>query len=395
MRVTIDRPMMVSNTIGFGETDVVASLGAGASGVNARGGITVSPAAANRFGDCTPEKIRIDDDAGLFAGFLPDFTIVGQLASVNGIVNYTFDNYEAIVTEAVAVTSDQMLFRQATDLRGGDTDLSIATYTVENLDPSDVKFDLLAGDIVYSLNAPDIIAVQEIQDADGAGTGSDLTGLPTAQLLIAAIQNAGGPRYAYVEVAPDTPNSTGGEPNGRIRSGYLYNLDRVAYLDGSAQLITGPAYNGTRKPLVAQFAFAGEVVTSINVHLTSRLGSDPLQGDAQPPANAGEAARTAQLAGVKAFINDRLAADPAFNVVVLGDFNGFYFEGEQTQLTDLARGGMLTNSNSLLPEEERYSLLFQRQLAGARQHPGLRRTDRRRAVRRGPHQRRVRRRARN
>ena len=358
MRVTIDRPTAVSNTNGFGETDVVASLGAGASGVNARGGITVSPTDANRFGDFNPEKIQIDDDAGVFAGFLPDFTIGDRLASVTGVVNYAFDNYEVVVTEAVAVTSDQMLFRESTDLRGGDADLSIATYNLENLDPTDTKFDLLAGDIVYSLNAPDIIAVQEIQDADGAGAGSDLSGLPTAQLLIAAIQNAGGPRYAYVEVAPDQPNSTGGEPNGNIRSGYLYNLDRVAYLDGSAQLITGPVYNGTRKPLVAQFAFAGEVVTAINVHLTSRLGSDPLQGDAQPPANAGEAARAAQLAGVKAFINDRLAADPAFNVVVLGDFNGFYFEAEQTQLTDPARGGVLTNLNSLLPEEERYSFLF-------------------------------------
>ncbi|WP_375427102.1 Calx-beta domain-containing protein [uncultured Sphingomonas sp.] len=358
MRVTIDRPMAVSNTNGFGETDVVASFGAGASGINARGGITVSPTNANRFGDFNPEKIQIDDDAGVFAGFLPDFTIGDQLGSVTGIVNYAFDNYELVVTEAVAVTTDQMLFRESTDLRGGADELSIATYNLENLDPTDGKFDLLAGDIVYSLNAPDIIAVQEIQDADGVGTGSDLSGLATAQLLITAIQNAGGPRYAYVEVAPDAPNSTGGEPNGNIRNGYLYNLDRVAYIDGSAQLITGQAYNGTRKPLVAQFAFAGEVVTAINVHLTSRLGSDPLQGDTQPAANAGEAARVAQAAGVKAFINDRIATDPAFNVVVLGDFNGFYFEPEQTQLTDPARGGVLTNLNSLLPEEERYSFVF-------------------------------------
>ena len=43
MRVTIDRPTAVSNTNGFGETDVVASFGAGATGLNARGGITVSP----------------------------------------------------------------------------------------------------------------------------------------------------------------------------------------------------------------------------------------------------------------------------------------------------------------------------------------------------------------
>ena len=358
MRVTIDRPQAVSNTNAFGETDVVASLGEGATGVNARGGITVSASPAEPQGDFNPEKIQIDDDAGVFAGFTPGFSIGDRLGSVTGVVNYSFDNYEVVVTEAVAVTRDATLPRERTDLVGTAADLTIATYNVENLDPGDAKFDILAGDIVFNLRAPDILAVQEIQDADGAGQGADLSGVPTAQKLIDAIAAAGGPRYGYVEVAPATPNSTGGEPGGNIRSGYFYNLDRVGYVDGSAQLITGAAYNGTRKPLVAQFTFAGETVTAINVHLTSRLGSEPLFGDAQPPQNAGDAARTAQAAGVKAFVNDRLATDPSLNFVVLGDWNGFYFERAQTQLTDPAQGGVFTNANALVPEEERYSFVF-------------------------------------
>ncbi|MDT8758635.1 lamin tail domain-containing protein [Sphingomonas psychrotolerans] len=357
MRVTIDTPQAVSNTNEFGETDVVASHGAGATGVNDRGGITISPGSEG-VADYNPEKIQIDDDSGIFAGFTPGYTIGDQLSSVTGVVNYAFDNYEVVVTEAVTTTNDVTLARETTALHGDANNLSIATYNLENLDTSDNKFDILAHDIVYNLGAPDIIAAQEIQDADGAGSGSNLSGTVTAQGLIDAIYAASGKHYAYVEIAPTTPGSTGGEPGGNIRNGYFYNVDRVSYVAGSAQLIEGAAYNGTRKPLVAQFAFAGQTITTINVHLTSRLGSEPLWGDHQPATDAGDAARTAQAAGVKAWVQDHLADNPALNIAVLGDWNGFYFEQAQTQLTDPAQGGVFTNLNSLLPEEERYSYMF-------------------------------------
>ncbi|MBO9622313.1 MAG: cadherin domain-containing protein [Sphingomonas sp.] len=358
MRVTIDAPQAVSNTNEFGETDVVASHGQGATGVNDRGGITISPGEAG-VPDYNPEKIQIDDDSGVFAGFAPGYTIGDQLSSVTGIVNYAFDQYEVVVTEAVTVTQDTTLAREQTALHSDANHLSIATYNVENLDASDGKFEVLASDIVYNLRAPDIIAVQEIQDADGAGSGPDLSGTVTAQGLIDAIYAQSGLHYAYVEIAPTVAGSTGGEGGGNIRNGYLYNVDRVDYVEGSAELIDGAAYAGTRRPLVAQFAFAGQTVTTINVHLTSRLGSDPMWGDNQPATDAGDAARTAQAAGVKAYINSHLADDPTMNIAVLGDWNGFYFEQAQTQLTDPAQGGVMTNLNTLLPEEERYSYMFE------------------------------------
>lgn len=349
MRVTIDAPMAVANTNNFGETFVVASGGAGATGVNDRGGITLSD------GDYNPEKIQIDDDAAIYAGFMPGYSTGDVLSDVTGIVNYAFDSYEVLVTEAVTVTQDVTLDRETADFASDADSLSIATYNVENLDPSDAKFDLLASDIVYNLRAPDIIAVQEIQDGDGAGNGSDLSGTVTAQLLIDAIAAEGGPRYVYLEVAPDAPNSTGGEPGGNIRNGYFYNADRVSYVTGSAELIEGPAYEGTRRPLVAEFLFNGEAVTSINVHFTSRGGSDPLFGNTQPPADAGEAARENQAAGIRAYVNEALAGDPGKNIAVMGDFNGFYFEDAQEILTG---DGVLTNLATLLPEAERYSYLF-------------------------------------
>lgn len=355
MRVTIDKPLVVSNTTTdqYAETDVVASHGVGATGVNNRGGITISN------GDFNPEKIQIQGDSTIFAGFKAGYSVGDQLSSVTGIVNYAAANYEVLVTNAVTVTKDVTLTKEITTLTGDATHLSIATYNVENLDASDNKYDVLAANIVYNLRAPDIIALQEIQDADGAGTGKDLSGVTTGKGLIDAINAINGGHYAYIEIAPTANNTTGGEPNGNIRGGYLYNLDRVSYVEGSATLIDGAAYNNTRKPLAADFTFHGETITAIDVHLTSRGGSDPLWGATQPPVDAGDAARTAQAAGIKAYVSEHLADNPNLNIAILGDWNGFSFENAQTQLTDPANGGLFTDLNTLLSTEERYSYLFE------------------------------------
>jgi hypothetical protein len=359
MRVTIDRPLVVSNTTSgsFRETDLVASLGQGATGVNDRGGITISPSTNPLAPDYNPEKIQLDTTRVSLSGVTGGaYTIGDELASVTGIVNYGGNRYEVLATEAVVQTKDVTLGRESTTLTGDADHLSILTYNMENLDPGDGKYDLLASDIVYNLRAPDIIAAQEIQDADGAGNGANLSGTVTAQGLIDAIFALSGKRYGYVEVAPSAANDTGGEPGGNIRNGYFYNLDRVSYVVGSAELIEGPAYAGTRRPLVAEWTFNGQSLTTINVHFTSRGGSDPLWGGNQPPVDAGDAARFNQAAGIKAYVNNSLAGE---NVVLLGDWNGFYFERAQTQLTDPGQGGVFTNLAGLLPEAERYSYLFE------------------------------------
>ncbi|HEX8468866.1 MAG TPA: cadherin domain-containing protein [Allosphingosinicella sp.] len=350
MRVTIDSPTAVSNTTSFGETWVLASGGAGATGYTGDTGITISD------GDFNPERIQIDATTALFAGYDPHHSIGDRLSNVTGIMSYGFNSYEVLVTEAVTVVSDVTAPRETTSLSGDRDHLTVASYNVENLDPNDpqAKFDLLAGNIVYNLAAPDIIGLQEIQDANGLNGSDPLSGVVTAQKLIDAIAAIGGPNYVYVEIAPSSNGSTGGEPGGNIRNGFLYNADRVSYVVGSAQLIEAPAFAGSRRPLVADFLFNGETVRLINVHFTSRIGSDDLMGATQPPSDAGDSARTAQAAAVAAYVNNSLATNPALKLGVLGDFNGFYFEDavgtiEATGLLDLHR---------TLASEERYSYLF-------------------------------------
>lgn len=351
MYVTVAAPRVVANTNDFGETYVVADNGANATGNNARGGLTIAQ------GDYNPERLQLDEDSGIFNGFDAIFSQGDRLADVKGVISYAFQSYELLVTEAVTVTKDVTLARETTQLRESAAHLSVATYNLENLSANDSpeKLFSLAQDIVENLRAPDIIGVQEIQDADGAGTAAGLSGVATAQALIEAIVEMGGPRYAYVEIAPTANNSTGGEPNANIRNGFFYDPSRVSLVEGSVQLIEDPIFVGTRRPLAASFEFRDETITLVNVHFTSRLGSDPLWGATQPPLDAGDAARTAQAQAVRNWIDARLGADPAAKIAVLGDFNGFSWEGSVTALTS---GGKMQDLNTLLPAEERYSYLF-------------------------------------
>lgn len=352
MRVTVEAPKVVANFEGS-SVQVLASGGQGASGVNARGGITISE------NDFNPERITLFSNDGLLQQPAGGFGQGDQLSDATGIVSYFGGNYEILLTGSVGVLQEAPLpSRETTALKSDRDHLTVATFNVENLDPSDssAKFDILAQNIVLNLQAPDIVALQEIQDANGANGTDPLSGTPTAAMLIAAIKKAGGPDYVYVEIAPTAEGSTGGEPGGNIRPGFLYNPDRVSLVEGGLTQITDPAFNGTRKPLVGTFSFNGEEVTLINVHFTSRGGSEPLFGANQPPANGGEAARIAQGNAVGAYVSDLLLDDPSLKLGVLGDFNAFYFE-DAVQAVEA--DGRLTNLHLLNPLEERYSYLFE------------------------------------
>jgi VCBS repeat-containing protein len=78
-------------------------------------------------------------------------------------------------------------------------------------------------------------------------------------------------------------------------------------------------------------------------------------GANQPPEISGDDRRTDQAAAMGNWINDHLADNPGLNIAVMGDWNGFYWEEAQTQLTD---AGLVNLQVALLPSEERYSYFF-------------------------------------
>ncbi|MDJ0715869.1 MAG: endonuclease/exonuclease/phosphatase family protein [Prochloraceae cyanobacterium] len=370
MRVTIQNPIAVSRTNRFDEIYTLANGGANATGVKNnpgdRFGIIISP------NDFNPERIQIQLDSDV----LPNFTsgslpvdVQNRFASVTGVVDYSFGNYEVIATEIPTLTpNSQSLPRETTNLVASADQLTVASYNVENLDPNDNdgdrdiaegKFDSIAAQIVNNLGSPDIIALQEIQDNSGSADNGVVNANQTYQTLINRITAAGGPTYQFTDLAPAN-NQDGGQPGGNIRVGYLYNPNRVTLVPNSVSRIGvgNVDFNDSRKSLVAKFTFNGEEITLVNNHFASKGGSSPLFGLAQPPINGNVQQREGQAREVNNFVDGILATDPNAKVVVLGDLNEFEFF---TPLTVLKGGNapVLTNLTETLPKNQRYTYNFQ------------------------------------
>ncbi|MCZ7413597.1 endonuclease/exonuclease/phosphatase family protein [Streptomyces sp. WMMC897] len=260
-------------------------------------------------------------------------------------------------------------------------ELAVATYNVENLDPGDdrAKFDRLAEGIVHNLAAPDIIALEEIQDDSGPEDDGTVTADETLRLLTDAIAAAGGPRYAWRGIAPQDKRD-GGQPGGNIRNVFLFNPERVSFVDrgeGDATRATGvvgrrgrasltlspgrvdplnPAWEDSRKPLAGEFRFRGRTVIVVANHFASKGGDQALHSRFQPPNRSSEVQRLAQARSVNAFVKDVLAVQRKANVVVLGDINDFEFSPVTDALTE---GGVLSSAVYSLPAEDRYTYVFQ------------------------------------
>ena len=370
MRVTIQNPIAVSRTNRFDEIYTLANGGANATGVKNnpgdRFGIIISP------NDFNPQRIQIQLDSDVLPNFTPGslpVDVQNRFASVTGVVDYSFGNYEVIATEIPTLTpNSQSLPRETTNLVASADQLTIASYNVENLDPNDNdgdrdiaegKFDSIAAQIVNNLGSPDIIALQEIQDNSGSADNGVVNANQTYQTLINRITAAGGPTYQFTDLAPAN-NQDGGQPGGNIRVGYLYNPNRVTLVPNSVSRIGvgNVDFNDSRKSLVAKFTFNGEEITLVNNHFASKGGSSPLFGLAQPPINGNVQQREGQAREVNNFVDGILATDPNAKVVVLGDLNEFEFF---TPLTVLKGGNapVLTNLTETLPKNQRYTYNFQ------------------------------------
>ncbi|MFE0177862.1 endonuclease/exonuclease/phosphatase family protein [Streptomyces sp. NPDC059002] len=276
--------------------------------------------------------------------------------------------------------ADKGLVREKTR-RQAKGELAVATYNVENLDPTDPqkKFDALAGAVVAHLASPDILALEEIQDDNGAKNDGTVSAEKTLKKFTDAIVAAGGPRYAWRSVDPEN-NKDGGEPGGNIRQVFLYNPERVSFTErapgdattptgvvregGRAALTHSPgriapadaAWADSRKPLAGEFVFRGRTVFVIANHFASKGGDEGLTSHHQPPVRSSETKRLRQAQAVNGFVKDIRKAQRNADVVVLGDINDFEFSATTKALED---GGALRSAVKSLPKSERYSYVYQ------------------------------------
>jgi uncharacterized protein len=373
MLLRVNNPVVVGPTNQFGELWVLPDNGAGAGIRTDRHGIVIGP------GDFNPERIQLEDD--IVADGTPDANVGDHFTSAAvGVLDYNFGNYELLLTSA-PTRVDGGLQREATRAAEPD-ELAVATFNVENLSSVDpaAKFARLASLIVDNLQAPDILALEEIQDNDGPENTAVTDASATLQQLIAAIQAAGGPTYQFRQINP-VDDADGGQPGGNIRVGFLYRTDRgLAFVDragGTSTAATGvtgrsnetqltfspgridpqnAAWTDSRKPLAAEFEFRGKTYFVIVNHFNSKGGDQPLFGRFQPPARVTEVQRHQQAQVVNDFVDEILAADRNALVVVLGDINDFEFS-ETVEI--LEGGGVLTSLMDTLPKAERYSYVFE------------------------------------
>lgn len=378
MLVAVRDAQVVGPTASFGEIPVVpGNLPADAAIRTPRGGVLYS-------GYDHPNAMRVQlDDALLPTGTMPAANVGDTLVGdTTGVMDYSFANFKLEVTEPPVVQPGG-LQREVTEA-AAPNQLAVATFNVENLDPTDPssKFSRLAEQIVHNLKAPDVLALEEIQDDSGPTDDGTVASDRTVQLLEDAIVAAGGPRYDARWVDPQN-KTDGGQPGGNIRSVLMFRTDRglafvdrpgadattatdVVAVDGRPQLTyspgridpTNPAWDDSRKPLVGQFRWHGQDLFVIANHFSSKGGDDPLFGRWQQPVRFSEVAQHAQARVERAFLDDLLGVDPSAKVVVLGDLNDFEFSATAdilvgsgaTALVDLPR---------TLPVNERYTYVFE------------------------------------
>ncbi|MCX4762501.1 lamin tail domain-containing protein [Streptomyces sp. NBC_01275] len=314
------------------------------------------------------------------AAAFPSANVGDELSGTTvGPLDYsTYGGYNVQATQ-LGARVDNGLEQEVTRRQKSD-ELAVATYNVENLDALDSqeKFDRLAEGVAVNLSSPDIVALEEIQDDNGATNDGTVTSEATLKRFTDAVRAAGGPRYQWRYISP-TNDEDGGEPGGNIRQVFLFNPKRVSFTDRAggdattatsvvktkkgARLTYSPgridptndAWDSSRKPLVGEFVFRGESVFVIANHFTSKGGDQPLHGRYQPPSRSSETQRAAQAAEVNSFVKSLLAADRDAKAVVLGDLNDYEFSQTVTTLT---AGKVLKPLITTLPADQRYTYVY-------------------------------------
>jgi predicted extracellular nuclease len=377
MLVQLNDIQAVSPVNSFGEVYVVPDNGAGASVLTPRGGLLL------QADDDNPEKFRVDDDIfGAPEGSMAKEDVGARAAGPQvGVMDYAFSDYTIHLLHR-PVWTPSTNERETTTITGGDDVLTVATFNVENLAPQDPasKYAGLADVLVNRLRAPDVVALEEVQDNSGGADDGVVDSRQTLDKLRDAVVAAGGPVYDYRWIDPAN-DQDGGQPGGNIRVVFFFRTDVPGLLfapgdpgdsTSSEQVVgsgadttlrynpgridpTSSAWTSSRKPLVGHFVFNGHSVFVVANHFNSKLGDDPAWGAQQPPVRGSEVQRHEQATEVKDFVSTLFAANANANVIVLGDLNDFQFSDTLSILEQAGLHALIDD----LPLAERYSYVFE------------------------------------
>lgn len=302
----------------------------------------------------------------------------GTYSTLTGVVDYS-RNTLIVRATAVGTATGGITTQETTSLSGDSQHLLVATKNLENFHSTDSRASSLANIIKNNMGAPDIIGLQEVQDANGEGDDGTVDGNATVNALKTALNSPTNLFYDFRQIDPIN-NRNGGAPGANIRTALIFRTNRVTFVDRSPgsinpsttsvqvvatasgpQLSWSPGLIGagdslfdfTRKPLVGEFLFGTKKVFFIVVHLNSKIGDGSFHGPIHPIQRPSESKRHQRALYIANFIRQIRALDPNANIIVVGDFNDYHFS---RTLTIFEEAGMY-NLHNLNPLGERYTYL--------------------------------------
>jgi len=226
--------------------------------------------------------------------------------------------------------------------RGATTDSGLAPRGANTAE----EFQRQQAKIVAAILALDaeIVGLMEIEnDSDDAALHN----------LVAALNAAAGEqRYAAIE-EPDTGNGLFGTD--AIKVAMIYRPDAVNPI-GAARTTLDDAFVNARRPLAQRFrpADGGRPFTVVVNHFKSKncgdaaVGANADQGDGQGCFNADRVEQAQALLELIDSLNDK-------DVLVVGDLNSY---GEEDPIDVFEAAGFVDLVDTLLPESEQYSYVF-------------------------------------
>jgi predicted extracellular nuclease len=321
--------------------------------------------------DANPEKLMIKLPT-IFDGIIN----VGDRfdSPITGVMDYSYGNFKLLALSPVEIKHQQPIIEPFIPVSDG---LSLATYNVENLSPmdEDKKFSEIARQIVKYLQSPDVLVLNEILDNSGSIDDGNIKADTTIQKLIASIQKAGGPEYAFSDTPPIN-NQDGGLEGGNIRTVLLFRQDKgitldkefsqsqkMVYKNGNLSFNQNPliigesasVFNGTRKPRVWLLTQNDQQFVVVGVHLTSQGANSPYWGNLQPPQKPEEHKRVDQAQLIFEQVSKIYAFNSDIPIFIVGDMNDLPWSKTITTITQ----DIIFNTADFEKPEERYSFIFE------------------------------------
>lgn len=283
---------------------------------------------------------RVRASAGLKEALLGD-----TIGRIEGVVDYSdgsfniFTNQEFTITPSARSNQKIHFEEKANHLR-------LLSFNVEMQSFQDEKGLQELADKFKLAGSPELVGVEEWSDDSGGEDDSNTSAKNGYARFLEILKEKTGHEYMAISIDPEN-SMDGGKPGANIRNVIFKRKDvkglefigvpgatadtrtTVISIKGEVKLShnpgridpANPAFENSRKPLVAQFKYNERNVFMSVVHFKSKRGDAPLLGHIQPPTRPSEKHQAQQMRAVRQFMQGIQDLDPKAILITCGDLN--------------------------------------------------------------------------